>query len=126
MRAHWFLTVLHNCIFFHGAAHRVHIRVAMATFWLTVHREGKISPERECGEGGVPPSFLISTIKNKVALYAPAERADTVPLFLLYPYMYSVGQPLLPEVPYMYLGVSTRMASQQDVLKAEPPDVNTV
>ncbi len=56
--------------------------------------------------------------KKKVALYAPAEREDTVPLFLLYPYMYSVGQPLLPEVPNMYLGASTRMALQPDVLKA--------
>ncbi len=26
---------------------------------------------------------------------------------------------------YMYLGASTRKASQQDVLTAEPPDVNT-
>ncbi len=25
-------------------------------------------------------------------MYAPAERADTLPLFLLYPYMYSVDQ----------------------------------
>ncbi len=27
----------------------------------------------------------------KVVVYAPAERADTLPLFLLYPYMYPVG-----------------------------------
>ncbi len=31
----------------------------------------------------------VSTITNKVEVYAPAERADKLPLFLLYPYMYS-------------------------------------
>jgi hypothetical protein len=39
--------------------------------------------------GGCPPPFTISTITYKV-VYAPAERAETLPLFLLYPYMYSV------------------------------------
>ncbi len=37
-----------------------------------------------------PPLFTLSTITCKVVVYAPAERADTLPLFLLYPYMYSV------------------------------------
>ena len=37
-----------------------------------------------------PPPFTISTITYKVVLYAPAERAGTLPLFLLYPYKYSV------------------------------------
>jgi hypothetical protein len=41
-----------------------------------------------------PPRFTISTIKNKVVVYAPAERADTLPLLLLYPYMYSVVRAL--------------------------------
>jgi hypothetical protein len=27
-----------------------------------------------------------------VVVYAPAEKADTLPLFLLYPYMNSVGE----------------------------------
>jgi hypothetical protein len=31
-----------------------------------------------------------STITYKVVVYAPAERADTIPVFLLYPFMYSV------------------------------------
>jgi hypothetical protein len=46
------------------------------------------------GEGGGarPPPFTLSTITSKVVVYAPAERAGTLPLFLLYPYMYSVGQ----------------------------------
>jgi hypothetical protein len=38
-----------------------------------------------------PPPFTISAITYKVVMYAPAERADTLPLFLLYPYMYSVA-----------------------------------
>jgi hypothetical protein len=32
--------------------------------------------------------------QNKVAVYALAERADTLLLFHLYPYMYSVGFPV--------------------------------
>jgi hypothetical protein len=39
------------------------------------------------GGGARPPPF---TITYKVVVYAPAERADTLPVFLLYPYMYSV------------------------------------
>jgi hypothetical protein len=43
------------------------------------------------GEGGGarPPPFTLSTITCKVVVYAPAERADALPLFLLYPCMYS-------------------------------------
>jgi len=45
----------------------------------------KISPP---GEGGVacPPHFTIVTNTYKVAVYAPAKLADTLPLFHLYPY----------------------------------------
>jgi hypothetical protein len=44
------------------------------------------------GMGGArPPLFTTSTITYKVVLYAPAEREDTLPLFLLYPYLYSVA-----------------------------------
>ncbi len=32
-----------------------------------------------------PPHFTISTITFNVVVYAPTERADTLPLFLLYP-----------------------------------------
>jgi hypothetical protein len=44
------------------------------------------------GEGGGarPSPFTISTITYKVVVYAPAERADKLPLFLLYPFMSSV------------------------------------
>ncbi len=42
------------------------------------------------GRGACPPPFTLFTITNKVAVYAPAERADTLTLFHLYSYMYSV------------------------------------
>jgi hypothetical protein len=38
--------------------------------------------------GASPPPFPLSTITSKVVVCAPAERADTLLLFLLYPYMY--------------------------------------
>ncbi len=46
--------------------------------------------------GGAPPTpFTLSTITYKAVVYAPAERADihytVISLFLLYPYIYSVG-----------------------------------
>jgi hypothetical protein len=69
----------------------VRTRVAIATFWRTFHHDGKISPVWcvvRVG-GASPPPFTISTVTYKVAVYTPAERADTLPLFLLYPYMYS-------------------------------------
>ncbi len=40
--------------------------------------------------GARPPAFTLFTITYKVAVYAPAERADTLILFHLYQYMYSV------------------------------------
>ncbi len=43
------------------------------------------------GVGGIarPSPFILVTITFKVVVYsyAPADRADTLPLFLLYPYM---------------------------------------
>jgi hypothetical protein len=45
----------------------------------------------QSGEGGgaSPPPFNLFTIPYKVAVYAPAERADTLPLFHLYPHSVS-------------------------------------
>jgi hypothetical protein len=43
--------------------------------------------------GGASPPFTLFTITYKVAVYAPAERADTLTLFHLYSYLYSVDQP---------------------------------
>jgi hypothetical protein len=37
----------------------------------------------------LPPLFTISAITYKAVVYNPAERADILSLFLLYPYMYS-------------------------------------
>jgi hypothetical protein len=39
------------------------------------------------GGGARPPSLTIATITYKVAVYAPAEWADTLLLFHLYPYV---------------------------------------
>ncbi len=48
----------------------------------------------QAGEGGrvhshLLPLYLPSLVQSCI-VYAPAERADTLPLFLLYPYIYSV------------------------------------
>ncbi len=40
--------------------------------------------------GARPPPFTTFTITSKVAVYAPAEWADTLTLFHLYQYKYSV------------------------------------
>jgi hypothetical protein len=50
-------------------------------------------PGEEGGRGCTPTSFHYI---YKVVVYAPAERADTFHLFLLYPYMYSVALTLSP------------------------------
>jgi hypothetical protein len=50
--------------------------------------------------GGV----TISTITYKVMVYAPAEREDTLPLFLLYNYMYSVRKGKPSFLKYLWSG----------------------
>ncbi len=67
--------------------HRVH-RVVTAAFWRTFHHEGKISL---AGEGGGCTALCTPTPfhyfhHSKVAVYAPAEWADTLTLFHLYQY----------------------------------------
>jgi hypothetical protein len=64
--------------------------VAMTTFWRTFHHDGKIS---QAWWGWGVHAHPLTTITSKVVVSAPAERADTLPLFLLYPYMYSVVLP---------------------------------
>jgi hypothetical protein len=66
----------------------------MATFWRTFHHDGKISLVMVGGARALP-SFTLSTIMSKVVVYVPDERADTLPIFLLYPYMCSVIRPLV-------------------------------
>jgi hypothetical protein len=48
------------------------------------------SAQLGAGGGARTPPFTLTTITSTIVVYAPAERADTIPLFLLYPYMYSV------------------------------------
>jgi hypothetical protein len=62
----------------------------MATFWRTFHQDGKFAQAGKGGGGCTPTPFPISTITRKVVVYAPAERADTFNLFLLYPYIGSL------------------------------------
>jgi hypothetical protein len=52
----------------------------------SVHRVRTIA---QAGEGGVarPPPFTIFTVTYKVAVYDPTKRADTLPVFHLYPYV---------------------------------------
>ncbi len=56
----------------------------MADFWRTFHHDGKIIP------GCARPSPTTFTIAYEVDVYYPAEWADTLTLFHLYQYMYSV------------------------------------
>ncbi len=69
----------------------VYTRPAMATFG--VHSIVMEKSASMVGRGGgCTPNPFISTITYKVVVYAAPERADTLPLFLLYLYMYSVVQ----------------------------------
>ncbi len=54
----------------------------------------------QAGEGGggehaTPFQYIYHHIQS-CGVYAPAERADTLPLFLLYPYKYSVAPTPIP------------------------------
>jgi hypothetical protein len=59
-------------------------RLAIATFWRTFHHDGKFSPT---WWGVLALPLPLSTITSKVVVYAPAERADTLLLLLLYPFL---------------------------------------
>ncbi len=61
-----------------------HHRVAMADFWRTFYHDGKISPGWY-GGAPVPTPFQPIAITSKVLVYAPAQGADTRPLFHLFP-----------------------------------------
>jgi hypothetical protein len=67
----------------------------MVTFWRTFYNDGKISlclVRVGDARRARPPPFTLPTITSKVVVYAPAERIDTLPLFLLYPYMRATVQ----------------------------------
>jgi hypothetical protein len=70
--------------------HRVHTEWQWPLFGVySIMMERSAQPSED---GGVrPPPFTMSTITYKVRVYAPAERADTLSLFLLCPYMYSMA-----------------------------------
>jgi hypothetical protein len=50
----------------------------------------KLAKAGEGGGGARPPPFTLSTITYKVVVYDSVERADTLPLFLLDPCVYSI------------------------------------
>jgi hypothetical protein len=56
----------------------------MATFWHTFHHDGKLSPAR-CGWGVLPLSLYLPSQAKLWCTLQRHERADTLPLFLLYP-----------------------------------------
>ncbi len=67
-------------------------RMAMATFWRTFHHDGKISPGW-WGWGVHAPTpfhYIYHHVQSCGVQYVPADRVDTLPLLILYPYMYSV------------------------------------
>ncbi len=70
-------------------------------------------------EGGArPPPFTTFTLTSKVVVYAPAEWADTLTLFHLYQYMYSVP-PLIPAHPLPLPTLLQGLSLPQD--DAHPP-----
>ncbi len=74
-------------------------RVATAALWRTFSDEGKISPGWLGWGGARPPPLITFTLTtSKVAVYAPAEWADTLTLLHLYQYMYSVVNPTVAYV----------------------------
>ncbi len=87
----------------------VEYRVATTDFWCTFHHDEKISSGWK-GWGCTPTSFFHSiTIAYKVSVYAPAERADTLPVFHFYPYMYYVVFTMTIMVPRKQHNVQVRL-----------------
>jgi hypothetical protein len=58
---------------------------------IMMEKSGQAGEGGECMPAHPLSLYLPSPAKLQCTLYAPAERADTFPLFHLYPYMYSVG-----------------------------------
>ncbi len=61
------------------------IPIAQSTHRAAIAFFGVLSIMMEKSALAGPAPFTLFTITYKVALYAPAERADTLPLFHLYP-----------------------------------------
>jgi hypothetical protein len=75
------VTNIYFLYLFHGTYISIH-RVATAAFWRTFHHDGKLAQGGE--GGGCTPTPCHYSYH---AVYAPAERADTLTLFQLYPYV---------------------------------------
>jgi hypothetical protein len=61
---------------------KLHSQSTLADFWQTFHHDGKISPGTH-----TPFHSIYHHVQSCSARYASAERADTLPLFHLYPYV---------------------------------------
>ncbi len=75
--------------------------------------------------GGARPSpFTKSAITYKVVVYAPAERADTLPLFIFYPYALWLIHfyKLLPEIVSL-LGLTGEEDVKQRICPARRPSI---
>jgi hypothetical protein len=86
------------CTVDHVQYHRVHTEWQLPVSGVHSIMMEKLAQPGD-GAGARPPPYTLSTITHKVAVYAPAERADTFLLFLLSPYLYSVlsyGEKPLP------------------------------
>ncbi len=72
----------------HGSVWVTAHLVPTGAFWRTFHHDGKICPDW-WGRGmhAQPFPCTLFTITYKIAVYAPAKRADTLTLFYLYPYV---------------------------------------
>ncbi len=93
---HWVRTLYDAFLFIYVKIWAVHIhkpqstrRVAIATFWRTFHHDKKKLPNLL--RVPTPLHCLYHHIQS-CGVYAPAERADALPIFLLYANLYSVGQ----------------------------------
>jgi hypothetical protein len=70
--------------------------------YIPFHNDGKFSPAGGGGGGTRPPPFTLCTITCKVwCIRSSWEGTYTLPLFLLYPYMYSVE---LASFPFVHKG----------------------
>jgi hypothetical protein len=67
-----------------------------------------------------PTLFAISTITYKVVVSVPTERADTLPLFLLDPYMYSVEKPAKTDNSNQLAGSLVHRTPDQEDMSSNP------
>jgi hypothetical protein len=66
--------------------------VATAAFWRTFHHDGKLAQTAK-GGGARRPPFTVFTNMYEVVVHSPAERTDTLSVFLLYSYVLCGAKP---------------------------------